>query len=76
MVLTGWALLLWLVHALRVVMGMLAYGAGIEAAQWAIGWRFAEWADLVADAVGVSVASMAVSGWWCFQSRKQERAVS
>jgi VanZ family protein len=36
-VLTGWALLLWPVHPLRVVPGMLAYGAGIEAAQWAVG---------------------------------------
>ena len=74
-VLTGWALLLWPVHALRVVLGMLAYGAGIEAAQWAVGWRFAEWADLTADAVGVSVAWMVVSGGWRFQSRKQARAV-
>ena len=74
-VLTGWALLLWPVHALRVVLCMVAYGAGIEAAQWAVGWRFAEWADLAADAVGVLVAWMVVSGWWCFQSRKQERVV-
>ena len=55
-VLTGWALLLWPLHALRVVLGMLAYGAGIEGAQWAVGWRFAEWADLAADALGVLVA--------------------
>jgi len=75
-VLTGWALLLWPLHALRVVLGMVAYGAGIEAAQWAVGWRFAEWADLAADAVGVSVGWMMVSGWWRFQSRKQERTVS
>ena len=75
-VLTGWALLLWPVHALRVVVGMLAYGAGIEGAQWAVGWRFAEWADLAADALGVCGAWMVVSGWWRFQSRKQERVVS
>ena len=36
-VLTCWALLLWPVHALRVVLVMLAYGAGIEGAQWAVG---------------------------------------
>lgn len=75
-VLTGWALLLWLTRALRVLLGMLAYGVGIDGAQWAVGWRFAEWADLAADAVGVSVAWMVVSGWWRYQSRKQERAVS
>ena len=75
-VLTGWALLLWPLHTMRVVLVMLAYGAGIEAAQWAVGWRFAEWADLAADAVGVSVGWMVVNGWWRFQSLKQERAVS
>lgn len=75
-VLTGWALPLWPVIALRVVLGMLAYGEGIEAVQWAVGWRFAQWADLVSDAVGVSVAWLAVSSWWSFQRRKQERAVS
>ncbi len=55
-VLTAWALLVWPRRAGRVVLGMLAYGAGIELAQWAVGWRFAEWADLAADAVGVLVA--------------------
>ena len=75
-VLTVWALLLWPVHVLRVLLGMLAYGAGIEAAQWAVGWRFAEWADLAADAVGVLVAWMGVNGWWRLESLKQERAVS
>jgi len=69
-VLTGWALLLWPAHACRVVPGMLAYGAGMELAQWAVGWRFAEWADLAADAVGVLVAWMVVSGWWRLQSHK------
>ena len=55
-VLTGWALLLWPQAAMRVALGMLTYGAGLELAQWAVGWRFAEWADLAADAVGVFVA--------------------
>lgn len=52
-VLTGWALLLWHQWAVRVALGMLVFGAGIELAQWAVGWRFAEWADLAADAAGV-----------------------
>ncbi len=55
-VLTNWALLLWLHAAMRVALSMLAYGACLELAQWAVGWRFAEWADLAADAVGVFVA--------------------
>ena len=55
-VLTSWALLLWPHAAMRVALRMLAYGACLELAQRAVGWRFAEWADLVADAVGVVVA--------------------
>ena len=31
---------------------MWAYGVGLEVAQWAVGWRLAEWVDLVADTVG------------------------
>jgi VanZ family protein len=61
-VLTGWASLLWPHAAMRVALGMLAYGAGLEVAQWAVGWRFAEWADLAADAVGVFVA-WGLVGW-------------
>ena len=66
-VLTGLALLLWPQWAGRVVLGMLAFGAGIELAQWAVGWRFAEWADLAADAVGVLVA------WVMIFSRQMRR---
>ena len=54
--LSGWAMWAWHGAGWRVVLGMLAYGAGIELAQWAVGWRFAEWADLAADAVGVGLA--------------------
>ncbi|MFZ2736843.1 MAG: VanZ family protein [Burkholderiaceae bacterium] len=61
-VLTGWAMLLWPSRVSRVVPGMLAYGGAIELAQWAVGWRFAEWSDLAADAVGVLLAWMLV-GW-------------
>lgn len=55
-VLTGGALVLWPSRTLRVVVGMLAYGVGLELAQWAVGWRFAEGADVAADAVGVVAA--------------------
>ena len=60
-VLTGWALLLWPSSVSRVVPGMLVYGGAIELAQWAVGWRFAEWSDLAADAVGVLLAWVLVS---------------
>ena len=55
-VLTAWALWIWPVSVPRVLLGMLAYGAGLELAQWGVGWRFAEWADLAADAVRVALA--------------------
>ena len=55
-VLSTGALLLWRPHRLRVAVGMVLYGAAIEVAQWAVGWRFAEWADLGADTFGVAIA--------------------
>ena len=57
-VLTGWAMLVWPRYVLRVMIGMLLFGAGIELAQLATGWRDGEWADLAADAVGICGA------WW------------
>jgi len=61
-VLTSGALVLWPSASVQVVIGMVAYGAGIELAQWAVGWRFAEWADLAADTVGVVGAWLLVRG--------------
>ena len=59
--LTGSALWLWDGKATQVVAGMIAYGGAIELAQWTVGWRFAEWADFGADALGVAVAYAAMS---------------
>jgi VanZ family protein len=50
----------------RLVYGMFALGAGIEAMQWAFTPRHAEWRDLVADAVGIAMAvaiSRVLAGW-------------
>jgi VanZ family protein len=69
-VLTGGALLLWPGASARVVIGMIAYGAAIELAQWAVGWRFAEWSDLAADTVGVAGAWLLVSGYQRVQVNK------
>jgi VanZ family protein len=41
---------------LRVLAGLLAYGALIEVLQGLSGYRDAEWLDLVADAVGLALA--------------------
>ena len=39
-----------------VALGILFYGVAIELAQLAIGWRFGEWQDVLADITGVMVA--------------------
>ncbi len=40
-------------HRLSVLLGLIAFGAAIEVAQAATGWRYGEWGDLMADAIGV-----------------------
>ena len=45
----------------QVAAGLVLYGVAIELAQLAVGWRFGEWQDVVADGTGVGVA-------WCFRS--------
>ena len=50
-------------HERRVVLGLLACGAAIEFAQAATGWRYGDWQDWVADAVGVVVAWVVWVGW-------------
>ncbi len=45
----------------RLPLLLLAHGGLIEVAQAATGWRYGEWMDLLADAVGIA----AVTGlWW------------
>lgn len=41
---------------MRVALWLMLYGVGLELAQLAVGWRFAEWQDVVADSVGVMLA--------------------
>lgn len=47
-------------NIVRVVMGLLIYGAAIELAQAATGWRYGDWQDWLANAVGVALAY----GFW------------
>jgi VanZ family protein len=71
MVLGLWAYPL---RGLRLALGLLAYGLGIELAQAATGWRFGEVADLLADAVGVAVGwvvSMAVMKVLAWRIKRQ-----
>ena len=44
----------------RVILGLLLFGIGIELAQAVTGFRFGDWQDWVADAVGVGIAYL---GW-------------
>lgn len=46
--------------SIRVVSGLLIYGAAIELAQAATGWRYGDWQDWLANAVGVVLAY----GFW------------
>ena len=46
-----------------VALGMVLYGVAIELAQLAVGWRFGEWQDVLADITGVIVAGLVRSLW-------------
>ena len=48
---------------LQVALGMVIYGGAIELAQLAVGWRFGEWEDVMADITGVMVAGLVRSLW-------------
>ena len=39
----------------RVVLGLVLYGIAIELAQLAVGWRFGEWEDVLADTAGLAL---------------------
>ena len=38
--------------------GLMLLGAGIEGAQWMTGWRQGDWADWIADCVGLGIGSL------------------
>lgn len=58
-------LLAYPVRELRVISGLVAYGGLIELLQSFTGYRFAEWLDLLANAIGVLL------GWgvWSLRNR-------
>jgi VanZ family protein len=57
----GLGLLAYPKTARLVLMGLLVYGAAIELAQAATGWRYGDVQDWFADAVGVAAAYLI--GW-------------
>ena len=56
----GLSLLAFSQRTLRVLAGLLVYGGLIELAQAATGWRVGDWADWLADVIGVSAVYL---GW-------------
>jgi VanZ family protein len=48
---------------MQVALGMVIYGVAIELAKLAVGWRFGEWEDVLADITGVIVALALRSLW-------------
>ena len=52
----------------RVALGLVIYGMAIELAQLAVGWRYGEWEDVVADGLGVLIAGLTFKLWICRRS--------
>lgn len=50
----------------QLMFGLMLLGAGIECAQWLTGWRQGDWADWVADCVGLLIGY----GAWQTVNRK------
>ena len=53
-------------QALLLIVGLCTYGIGIEVLQGLTGYRFAEYADLLADAMGIALGFVVLAcyGWW------------
>lgn len=50
-------------HTGRVLLGLLLYGGAIELAQATTSWRFGDWQDWFADAVGLTAGAVVAWGW-------------
>ena len=51
---------------LRLLIGLLVFGAVIELAQATTGWRYGDWQDLLANALGLAIATL---GYWWLRRR-------
>lgn len=56
-----------------VTLGLLGYGAAIELAQSATGWRFGDIQDWLADAIGVFTALALRTSWRVLERRETDR---
>ena len=57
---------------ISLVLGLLSYGAAIELAQSATGWRYGDVQDWLADAIGV-ISGVTLSTVWTFVRRETDR---
>lgn len=55
------ALRVWPARPLRLLLVLLAFGGAIELLQAATGWRSGEWADWLADGIGLGLGWLL---WW------------
>ena len=53
----------WPDHRVRVLVGLLLYGALIEVLQAFTVYRHADWRDWVADAIGIGLAALVAAIW-------------
>lgn len=58
----------------RIVLGLLIHGALIELAQAATGWRYGDWQDWLANAVGVAAAYGIWRGTFSTANTKQSHS--
>lgn len=57
----------------RLIAGLIAFGLLIEVTQRMVGYRTADWMDLLADLVGLGVGmviALAGAGGWCLRFEK------
>jgi VanZ family protein len=58
--------------SLQVILGLLLLGGVIEIAQAATGWRYGEWLDWLADAIGIGAAVGLSVAWPRLRLRLRE----
>lgn len=56
-------------HFSRIIGGLVVLGAGIEYAQYLTGWRQGDWADWLADCLGICIGSLM---WRWAKDRKND----
>ena len=66
-----WGLVAYPARPGRLALWLLVLGGAIELAQAATGWRYGEWSDWLADAVGIAAGAAL---WWPLRHHTPGRA--